>query len=178
MFLGYNTNGLAHHGLFDAVELLAEIGYRGVAITIDHNALPPGDCPNFRGHRGEPWSTKMGLSPLATAKAASGSRGCGVCWKSSTCDRSSRPVPGFSWTRGRSTSRRCCPNRRAAGSTSTNMPSISPPHWAAIACRSGRERGRRWLSARILGNRTILPDNHVRPPRTANNYGPSGRRPA
>ena len=44
MFLGYNTNGLAHHDLFDAVELLADIGYRGVAITIDHNALPPGDC--------------------------------------------------------------------------------------------------------------------------------------
>ena len=42
MFLGYNTNGLAHHDVFDAVELLAEIGYRGVAITIDHNALPPG----------------------------------------------------------------------------------------------------------------------------------------
>jgi L-ribulose-5-phosphate 3-epimerase len=41
MFFGYNTNGLAHHNLFDAVELLAEIGYRGVAITIDHNALPP-----------------------------------------------------------------------------------------------------------------------------------------
>ncbi len=41
MFLGYNTNGLAHHELFDAVGLLAEIGYRGVAITIDHHALPP-----------------------------------------------------------------------------------------------------------------------------------------
>ncbi len=41
MFLGYNTNGLAHHDLFDAVGLLAEIGYRGVAITIDHNALSP-----------------------------------------------------------------------------------------------------------------------------------------
>ena len=45
MFLGYNTNGLAHHDLFDAVELLAEIGYRGVAITIDHNALPPVPLP-------------------------------------------------------------------------------------------------------------------------------------
>jgi L-ribulose-5-phosphate 3-epimerase len=44
MFLGYNTNGLAHHDLFDAVELLADIGYRGVAITIDHHALPPGDA--------------------------------------------------------------------------------------------------------------------------------------
>jgi len=40
-FLGYNTNGFAHHRLFDAIELLAEIGYRGVAITIDHAALPP-----------------------------------------------------------------------------------------------------------------------------------------
>src|ERR1035437_6337149 len=43
MFLGYNTNGLAHYDLFDAIELLAEIGYRGVAITIDHTALPPND---------------------------------------------------------------------------------------------------------------------------------------
>jgi sugar phosphate isomerase/epimerase len=43
MDLGYNTNGLAHHRLFDAIELLAEIGYRGVAITIDHGALAPND---------------------------------------------------------------------------------------------------------------------------------------
>jgi L-ribulose-5-phosphate 3-epimerase len=41
MLLGYNTNGMAHHELFDAVTLLAEIGYRSVAITIDHHALPP-----------------------------------------------------------------------------------------------------------------------------------------
>ena len=27
MLLGYNTNGMAHHDLFDAVELLADIGY-------------------------------------------------------------------------------------------------------------------------------------------------------
>ena len=64
MYLGYNTNGLAHHDLFDAVELLAEIGYRGVAITIDHNALSPG---------------RRGLT----------SRSCGLggCWKSWVCDR-------------------------------------------------------------------------------------------
>lgn len=41
MFLGYNTNGMAHHELLDAVELLAALGYRGVAVTIDHTALPP-----------------------------------------------------------------------------------------------------------------------------------------
>jgi sugar phosphate isomerase/epimerase len=41
VYFGYNTNGLAHHDLFDTVELLAEIGYRGVAITIDNNTLPP-----------------------------------------------------------------------------------------------------------------------------------------
>lgn len=41
MFLGYNTNGLAHHELLDAVRLLADLGYRGVAITIDHGRLSP-----------------------------------------------------------------------------------------------------------------------------------------
>ncbi len=41
MLLGYNTNGLAHHDLFDAVRLLSDIGYRSVAITIDHGRLDP-----------------------------------------------------------------------------------------------------------------------------------------
>jgi L-ribulose-5-phosphate 3-epimerase len=41
MLLGYNTNGMAHHDLFDAVELLADIGYKSVAITIDHTAFAP-----------------------------------------------------------------------------------------------------------------------------------------
>lgn len=41
--LGYNTNGLAHHDLLDAIDLLAEIGYGGVAITLDHGALDPWD---------------------------------------------------------------------------------------------------------------------------------------
>jgi L-ribulose-5-phosphate 3-epimerase len=43
LLLGYNTNGLAHHDLLDAIELLAEIGYQGVAITLDHGALNPYD---------------------------------------------------------------------------------------------------------------------------------------
>ena len=41
MILGYNTNGWAHHDLTDAIAILAEIGYRSVAITIDHHALNP-----------------------------------------------------------------------------------------------------------------------------------------
>lgn len=41
MLIGYNTNGLAHHDPFEAIELLAEIGYRSVAITLDHGRLNP-----------------------------------------------------------------------------------------------------------------------------------------
>ena len=41
MRLGFNTNGLAHHDLVEAIELLGEIGYQSVAITIDHGALNP-----------------------------------------------------------------------------------------------------------------------------------------
>jgi L-ribulose-5-phosphate 3-epimerase len=41
MRLGYNTNGLAHHSLPAAIDLLASLGYKSVAITIDHAALNP-----------------------------------------------------------------------------------------------------------------------------------------
>ncbi len=43
MLLGYNTNGFAHHDPFEAIELLAEIGYQSVAITLDHGRLNPFD---------------------------------------------------------------------------------------------------------------------------------------
>jgi sugar phosphate isomerase/epimerase len=43
MLLGYNTNGFAHHDPFEAIEVLAEIGYRSVALTLDHGALDPFD---------------------------------------------------------------------------------------------------------------------------------------
>jgi sugar phosphate isomerase/epimerase len=43
MLLGYNTNGLAYHSAQAAVELLGEIGYRSVALTIDHSLLNPYD---------------------------------------------------------------------------------------------------------------------------------------
>ena len=37
----YNTNGLAHHRLDDALQLLADTGYDGVALTLDHHHLDP-----------------------------------------------------------------------------------------------------------------------------------------
>ncbi|MFC7478218.1 sugar phosphate isomerase/epimerase family protein [Dankookia sp. GCM10030260] len=37
----YNTNGAANHRLEDAVALIAEAGYDGVALTLDHHHLDP-----------------------------------------------------------------------------------------------------------------------------------------
>ncbi|SDR86674.1 Sugar phosphate isomerase/epimerase [Paraoerskovia marina] len=39
--LAYGTNGLADHRLPDALALLAELGYGGVALTLDHMHLDP-----------------------------------------------------------------------------------------------------------------------------------------
>ena len=41
MRLGYNTNGLANHDPFEALALLADIGYQSVALTLDHGPLNP-----------------------------------------------------------------------------------------------------------------------------------------
>ncbi len=48
MKLGYNTNGLAHHKLFDGLQLLVDAGYRSVAITVDHHVLNPFSDGNQR----------------------------------------------------------------------------------------------------------------------------------
>ncbi|MDB5351741.1 MAG: ulaE 2 [Planctomycetota bacterium] len=49
MRLGYNTNGLAHHRLTDAIRLLADEGYQCVALTMDAGALDPyGDLEAYR----------------------------------------------------------------------------------------------------------------------------------
>jgi L-ribulose-5-phosphate 3-epimerase len=47
MRLGYNTNGLAHHRLIDAIHLLADAGFESVALTLDAGALDPYDDPVF-----------------------------------------------------------------------------------------------------------------------------------
>jgi L-ribulose-5-phosphate 3-epimerase len=46
VLLGYNTNGFGFHRLEDAIEIIADLGYRSVAITLDHHALNPFE-PDF-----------------------------------------------------------------------------------------------------------------------------------
>jgi L-ribulose-5-phosphate 3-epimerase len=39
--LGYGTNGFANHRLDDALAIIADLGYTGVALTLDHHHLDP-----------------------------------------------------------------------------------------------------------------------------------------
>lgn len=41
MRLGYNTNGLTGHRWDQALQLMHEVGYRSVALTVDHHCLNP-----------------------------------------------------------------------------------------------------------------------------------------
>lgn len=38
---GYGTNGFAHHRITDALTVIADLGYQGVALTLDHQHLDP-----------------------------------------------------------------------------------------------------------------------------------------
>lgn len=39
--LGYNTNGFTSHSLLSAIEIIGDLGYDSIAITIDHHSLNP-----------------------------------------------------------------------------------------------------------------------------------------
>lgn len=49
MRFGYGTNGFANHRLPEALAVIADLGYDGVALTLDHNHLDP-FAPDLR-HR-------------------------------------------------------------------------------------------------------------------------------
>ncbi len=53
----YNTNGCANHRLEDALALIAEAGYDGVALTLDHHHLDP-FAPRL-GERAEKLSNRL-----------------------------------------------------------------------------------------------------------------------
>ena len=90
---GYVTNGLTDHRLEDALGLLADCGYDGVALTLDHVHFDP-------------------FAPRAARRAP---RGCGRARRSSGSRASSRPARASCSTRAASTSRRCSATAASGG---------------------------------------------------------------
>jgi sugar phosphate isomerase/epimerase len=60
--LAYNTNGLAHHRLLDAMRLLAELGYEGIAITPDVGVLDPFGPTEELIVDARAWAAELGLA--------------------------------------------------------------------------------------------------------------------
>lgn len=59
--LGYNTNGLAHHRLLDGLRLVSELGYEGVALTLDVGHLDPFELRPDEVHDARSWAEELGL---------------------------------------------------------------------------------------------------------------------
>lgn len=53
--LGYNTSGFPHHRLEDAIDILAEIGFQSVGITLDQHHLNPFE-PNLATRVEQIWA--------------------------------------------------------------------------------------------------------------------------
>jgi L-ribulose-5-phosphate 3-epimerase len=66
MLMGYNTNGFAHHRLSDAAAVLARMGYRAIALTLDHTLLDPPDPRGIRAAVQQIRSALAGLNLIPT----------------------------------------------------------------------------------------------------------------
>ncbi|MCB9870241.1 MAG: sugar phosphate isomerase/epimerase [Planctomycetes bacterium] len=64
MLLGYNTNGLQNHRLGDALHLLADSGYRAVALTPDVGHLDPFTCSAREIDEVAALLDRLGLTPV------------------------------------------------------------------------------------------------------------------
>ncbi|ROT28128.1 sugar phosphate isomerase/epimerase [Micromonospora sp. HM5-17] len=67
---GYGTNGFANHRLADALAVVADLGYEGVALTLDHDHLDP-FAPNLARRTAELAATldRLGLAVVVETGA-------------------------------------------------------------------------------------------------------------
>ena len=101
----YVSNGLTGHRLDDALALLADCGYEGIALTLDH----------------------VHLDPLAPTAPLPGWSRRAACSSGTASAASSRPAAASSSTRAASTIPPCSRPDASAASTSCAARSTSPP---------------------------------------------------
>lgn len=69
MHIGYNTNGFAHHRLDDALHIMADLGYRAVALTPDTLHLPPFETSPAELQRHRRLLERLGLAVVVETGA-------------------------------------------------------------------------------------------------------------